>query len=153
MDYREIQRLAGDPAGVRRIAKVLLTVPGLTDRQIDFLSDMAEIKVRITTRQGETLIGIRDDLVDAEPPGAGHSWPGILVSLAVVLHLDVADLWIPPAASATNIVSELRFSTTPSTPGCIPVRHRVAFGEVVVSKLEEHRSRGVGVVACRLGNL
>jgi hypothetical protein len=64
MDYREIQRLAGDPAGVRRIAKVLLTVPGLTDRQIDFLSDMAEIKVRITTRQGETLIGIRDDLTE-----------------------------------------------------------------------------------------
>jgi hypothetical protein len=62
MDYREIQRLAGDPASVRKIAKVLLTVPGLSDRQIDFLSDMAEIKGGITTRQGEFLIGIRDDM-------------------------------------------------------------------------------------------
>ena len=56
MDYREIQRLARDPAGVRKIAKVLLTVPGLSDRQIDFLSDMAEIKGGITTRQGEFLV-------------------------------------------------------------------------------------------------
>jgi hypothetical protein len=62
MDYREIQRLAGDPASVRKIAKVLLTAPGLSDRQIDFLSDMAEIKGGITTRQGEFLIGIRDDM-------------------------------------------------------------------------------------------
>ena len=64
MDYREIQRLARDPASVRKIAKVLLTVPGLSDRQIDFLSDMAEIKGGITTRQGEFLIGIRDDMRD-----------------------------------------------------------------------------------------
>ena len=48
MDYREIQRLARDPASVRKIAKVLLTVPGLSDRQLDFLSDMAEIKGGIT---------------------------------------------------------------------------------------------------------
>jgi hypothetical protein len=31
MDYREIKRLAGDPASVRKIAKVLLTVAGLAD--------------------------------------------------------------------------------------------------------------------------
>jgi hypothetical protein len=62
MDYREIQRLARDPASVRKIANVLLTVPGLSDRQIDFLSDMAEIKGGITTRQGEFLVGIRDDM-------------------------------------------------------------------------------------------
>jgi hypothetical protein len=61
MDYREIQRLARDPASVRKIARVLLTVPGLS-RQIDFLSDMAEIKGGITTRQGEFLVGIRDDM-------------------------------------------------------------------------------------------
>jgi hypothetical protein len=64
MDYREIQRLGGDPAGVRKIAKVLLTVPGLSDRQIDFLSDMADLKGQITTRQGEFLIGIRDDMTE-----------------------------------------------------------------------------------------
>ena len=47
---------------MRKIANVLLTVPGLSDRQIDFLSDMAEIKGGITTRQGEFLVGIRDDM-------------------------------------------------------------------------------------------
>ena len=62
MDYREIQCFTDDPAGVRTLAKVLLTTPGLTDRQIDFLSDMADFRGRITTRQGETLLGIRDDM-------------------------------------------------------------------------------------------
>jgi len=62
MDYREIQCFTDDPARVRTLAKVLLTTPGLTDRQIDFLSDMADFRGRITTRQGETLLGIRDDM-------------------------------------------------------------------------------------------
>jgi hypothetical protein len=62
MDYREIQRFADDPVRVRNLAKLLLTVPGLSDGQTDFLSDMAAFKGRISTRQGEFLLGIRDDM-------------------------------------------------------------------------------------------
>jgi hypothetical protein len=73
MDYREIVRLAGDPAGVRKIAKTLLASAELTDPQIDFLSDMAEFKGRISTRQGEYLLGIRDDMQEVSTVGYDFS--------------------------------------------------------------------------------
>lgn len=91
MDYREIQRLAGDPAGVRKIAKVLLTVPGLTDGQTDFLSDMAELKGRISTRQGEYLLGIRDDMMEVST-FAGFSVDALVRKCWLArLDLDEAD--------------------------------------------------------------
>ncbi|MGH6824358.1 hypothetical protein [Methyloceanibacter sp.] len=62
MDWREVKALADDDVRVRNMAKILLATPGLTEKQHDFLSDMARFKGSISTRQGETLLGIRDDL-------------------------------------------------------------------------------------------
>ena len=61
MDWREVKALADDDVRVRNLAKVLLETPGLTEKQHDFLSDMAKFKGSISPRQGETLLGIRDD--------------------------------------------------------------------------------------------
>jgi hypothetical protein len=67
-DYREIDRIRKDFVAVRSLAKRLLDLPHAdwNDWEIDFLQHMARHKGpgSITTRQGEKLIELRDDVKD-----------------------------------------------------------------------------------------
>jgi hypothetical protein len=66
MDYRDLSRLAGDPAVVRstaRLVKASLADPRPADRE--FLAKMAAFAgpERLSTRQAEYLIGLREKAV------------------------------------------------------------------------------------------
>jgi hypothetical protein len=64
MDYREIARLQQSPVSVRSLARMLLSLEAAdyTGRDRAFLGDLARLEdgERMTTAQGEYLIGLRD---------------------------------------------------------------------------------------------
>lgn len=64
MDYREMTRLAQDPAGVRGIAKMIMTVVAdeLSEKSHSFLASLQTYdgSKPLSTRQLETLYGLRE---------------------------------------------------------------------------------------------
>ena len=64
MDYRELSRIAGDPAAVRSTATLVKALLGsnLNDWQDEFLSKLEKFNGpdRLTTRQCETLLLLRN---------------------------------------------------------------------------------------------
>jgi hypothetical protein len=61
-NWKEIDRIAKDPAGVRALAKSLLRMPdaGWKEWELDFLEHMSHHEGHLTTRQSEKLVEIRD---------------------------------------------------------------------------------------------
>jgi hypothetical protein len=64
MDYRELSRIAGDPAEVRSTAKMIKRLLGerISEWQAEFLSKLEKFDGpdRLSTRQCETLISMRE---------------------------------------------------------------------------------------------
>jgi hypothetical protein len=89
LDWREVKALADDDVRVRNLAKVLLATPGLTEKQHDFLSDMAKFEGQISSRQGETLLSMRDELREVSIYG-GFS-VATLIRKCWLARLDLAE--------------------------------------------------------------
>jgi hypothetical protein len=58
--WKEIEKIKGDPAGARAMAKVLLATAELTSWEGPFLEGMEVHKGPLSTRQAEKLVEIRD---------------------------------------------------------------------------------------------
>jgi hypothetical protein len=75
--WKEIERIRKDPASVRRIAKLVLGIginaDLLTEWEIEFLEPKTHCREELTTRQGEKLLEIRDNIEMVDKVGYGFS--------------------------------------------------------------------------------
>ncbi len=64
-DYREIDGLAKSPDRAQTLAKFLLALPAVdwTDWELDFLDTMVERSEKLSTRQAEKLVEIRNNAI------------------------------------------------------------------------------------------
>ena len=94
MNYREMARLAQDPAGIRGVAKMIMTVVAdeLSEKSHSFLSDLQSYDGSrpLSTRQLETLYALRER--STRRPTAGRYRAAVLFKLAFEQRFDLPDV-------------------------------------------------------------
>lgn len=95
MDYRELSRIAADPVAVRSTAALVkaLLGPEISDWQQDFLSKLEKFNGpdRLSTRQCETLISLRDRAKRRSKVGSYAAFPLVRRIWELRFDLDAED--------------------------------------------------------------